>query len=296
MEAAKLTACKQPMPNNNNVLSGDAGQTMPLTVQFSNCDLPQFMQIAANFGSETYAYAVTPNVDHLIRFFDDVSFRELYRGAGFVLLDSRFLASVVRMACGVRLPACPGSDVTEQLFDRVIAPHDKLVVIGGSKEQAQILSTRYGLRGLRHFNPPMGFIHDPAAVEACLNFIENESPFRFCLLAVGCPQQELLARALKSRGRARGLALCVGASINFLTNGERRAPKWMQKASLEWLYRLMQNPTRMAKRYLVRGPRIFFMLPRMKFVLESPAGISPDVSSHAKPVGLRTIPVSAAGE
>jgi exopolysaccharide biosynthesis WecB/TagA/CpsF family protein len=236
-----------------------------MTVEFSDCDLQQFIAIAAEFGSEKYAYAVTPNVDHLIRFCEDATFRELYRSAGYVLLDSRFLATLLRIVAGLRLPTSPGSDVTQRLFDQVIQPADKVVVIGGSADQAELLARRYGLRGLRHLNPPMSFIHDPASVEACLEFIENESPFRFCLLAVGCPQQEILAKALQSRGRARGLALCVGASINFLTGIERRAPTWMQNLGCEWLYRLWQDPGRLAKRYLVRGPRIFLLLPRIHF-------------------------------
>lgn len=232
------------------------------------------MRIAADFGTDTYAYAVTPNVDHLIRFHDDPSFRELYETAGFVLLDSRFLAYLLRMTSGLRLPVCPGSDVTAGLFGGVIAPGDKLVVVGGTQQQAQILSAKYGLRELRHFNPPMGFIHDPVAVEACLRFIEEHSPFRFCLLAVGSPQQEVLAKALQTRGRARGLALCVGASINFLTGEERRAPAWMQRAGFEWLYRLLHSPGRMARRYLVRGPRIFLLLPRLKFDLRPRASLA----------------------
>jgi exopolysaccharide biosynthesis WecB/TagA/CpsF family protein len=266
-----------PMLNPDKSLTGVTDRAPPMTMRFSDCNLSKFMQIAADYGSETYGYAVTPNVDHLIRFCDDVSFRDLYRTAQFVLLDSRFLAYVLRLSAGLRLPTAPGSDVTAHLFDNVIQPDDKIVVVGGTEEQAKILRARYGLRGLRHLNPPMGFIHDPAEVEACLRFIEDESPFRFCLLAVGCPQQELLARALQIRGRARGLALCVGASINFLTGGERRAPKWIQRAGFEWLYRLLHDPGRLARRYLVRGPRIFFLLPRLKFELTPAVGITQEI-------------------
>lgn len=236
-------------------------------LRLSNYQLPEFVRIAADFGSDQYAYAVTPNVDHLIRYCEDASFRELYAGATFTLLDSRFLAMLLRITAGVRLPTCPGSDITAALFRDIIAPDDKLVVIGGTQAQAEILATKYGLRGMSHFNPPMGFINDKAAVESCLQFIEAHSPFRFCLLGVGCPQQEFLARALQTRGRARGLALCVGASINFLTGSERRAAPWIQHLGLEWLYRLVHNPARLAKRYLVRGPRIFLLLPRLKFLL-----------------------------
>ncbi len=276
MEASRLGYPCKPMVNTDKSLTCVTDHVLPMTVQFSDCDLSEFMKIAANFGCETYAYAVTPNVDHLIRFCDDASFRELYRTAGFVLLDSRFLAYLLRLVAGLRLPTCPGSDVTARLFGEVIKPDDKVVVIGGTEEQAELLSRQYGLRGLRHLNPPMGFINDPAAVEECLRFVENESPFRFCLLAVGCPQQEVLAKALQSRGRAHGLALCVGASINFLTGTERRAPKWMQQVGFEWLYRLLNDPGRLARRYLVRGPRIFFLLPRLKFQLRPAAQFVPE--------------------
>jgi UDP-N-acetyl-D-mannosaminuronic acid transferase (WecB/TagA/CpsF family) len=150
------------------------------------------------------AYAVTPNVDHLIRYHDDAAFRDLYRSARFVLLDSRFIALLLRLTTGARLPTCPGSDITARLFADIIRPDDKVVVIGSSAAQAEMLRQRHGLRGLRHFNPPMGFINDPQSVEATLRFIEEQSPFRFCLLAVGCPQQEILAKALQTRGKAKG--------------------------------------------------------------------------------------------
>jgi hypothetical protein len=84
---------------------------------------------------------------------------------------------------------------------------------------------------------------------------------------VGCPQQEILANKLRARGIARGLTLCIGASIDFLTNVERRAPHWMQNAGMEWAFRLIQRPRQLAKRYLVRGPRIFVLLKHIKFEL-----------------------------
>jgi exopolysaccharide biosynthesis WecB/TagA/CpsF family protein len=175
------------------------------------------------------------------------------------------------MTKGIELRVCTGSDLTANLFAAVIRPNDPIVLIGASPRQAQQLRARYGLQRLEHFDPAMGFINDPDAVETCLRFIEARSPFRFCVLAVGSPQQEMLARQLKARGVARGLALCVGASINFLTGDERRAPRWMQRCGAEWAYRLMQSPGRMAQRYLVRGPRVFGLLRRARIVVRPTA-------------------------
>ena len=229
--------------------------------------LNEFLKVAAAYGQDRFGYVVTPNVDHLIRYHEDATFRAHYRAAEYILMDSRFAARLMYLLKGVRLPVCTGSDLTAHLLSEVIQPNDRIVMIGGATEQAAQIATRYGLTNLRHLNPPMGFINDPAAVEACLQFVEQNGPFRFCFLAVGSPQQETVAQALRARGIARGLALCIGASLNFITGQEKRAPVWMQKMALEWLYRLAQNPKRLARRYLVRGPRIFAHLRRSRVVL-----------------------------
>lgn len=231
-----------------------------LTLRIDNYDMAKFTEAAANFGQDRYGYVVTPNADHIIRWHENVSFREYYATANYTLLDSRFLAYMLRAIDGIQLPVCTGSDLTANLFNNVIRPDDSLVLIGGSDTQAQQLCQIYGLRHLAHYNPPMGFYRDPEMMETCLQFIEAHSPFRFCFLAVGSPQQEALAHQLKMRGMARGLSLCIGASINFITGDERRAPMWMQYSGMEWLFRLLQAPKRMTRRYLVRGPRVFKLL------------------------------------
>lgn len=234
-------------------------------------DLQGFLGVAASFGQNRFGYVVTPNVDHLIRCHEDESYHSIYGQADYVLLDSRFAAYLLRITRGLRLPVCPGSDLFPELLKTLVKPSDDLVLIGGSGRQAAQLAKTYGLEKLQHFNPPMGFINDPIAVDRCVEFIESASPFRFCFLAVGSPQQERLAHILKLRGRARGLALCLGASLNFATGSERRAPLWMRHLALEWLYRLMQDPKRLAKRYFLRGPRFFGHLRKAHFLLRGPS-------------------------
>lgn len=235
-------------------------KNMALPYILDDYDLDAFQNVAKSFSPDRYGYVVTPNVDHLIRYHDDPSFRTRYAEADYVLLDSRFLSHVFRVSKRKRVSVCTGSDLTARLFDRVIQPDDTIVLIGATKEQARLLSERYRLKGLKHYNPPMNFVNDSAEVEKCVRFVESHSPFRFCFFAVGAPQQELLAQSLKARGKAKGLALCIGASVNFLTGGERRAPMWMQQIGFEWLFRLLNDPKRLAKRYLLRGPRVFSLL------------------------------------
>jgi exopolysaccharide biosynthesis WecB/TagA/CpsF family protein len=242
--------------------------------EIDDFDLAAFMSVAATFGESRYGYVVTPNVDHLIRFHEDASFRVHYRAADYVLMDSRFAARLVRLMKGVKLPVCTGSDLTLALLSHVVRPADRIVLVGGSDEQAADIAARYGLTNVRHCNPPMGFIKDPEAVEQCVKFIESSGPFRFCFLAVGSPQQEVIAQLLRVRGVARGMALCVGASLNFITGMEKGAPHWMQVLALEWLYRLARSPRRLAGRYLVRGPRIFAHLRRARIVLRKPGPVA----------------------
>ena len=251
-----------------------------LSCELDDYDVESFVATAKDFGQSRYGFVVTPNVDHLIRLHEDARFRELYAAARYVLLDSRFLAKIWHTVTGRRLPVCTGSDLTARLLADVAAVGDRIVVIGGNEQQMRDLEARYGFSNLVQLSPPMGFIRDPAAVEACLSFVEAHSPFRFCLLAVGAPQQEILAERLQARGVARGLALCVGASIDFVTGTQRRAPLWMQNAGLEWLFRLGQNPARLATRYLVRGPRVFGLLRKTEFVLRARSTASPAPAAH----------------
>jgi N-acetylglucosaminyldiphosphoundecaprenol N-acetyl-beta-D-mannosaminyltransferase len=230
-------------------------------------DVAEFAALAARFGYERYGYVVTPNVDQIIRYFDDREFRTLYAEAAYVLFDSRFLAHWLSLFRHQQVRVCPGSDLTPRVLAQARASHERIVLVGGTVAQAQRLAAEFNLSDLVHVQPPMGFIRSSEEVERCVRAIEAASPFRYCFLAVGSPQQEVVAHRLKSRGHARGLALCVGASINFLTGAERRAPRWMRRWGFEWLFRLVQSRGRLSRRYLVRGPRIFRLLRSLRIKL-----------------------------
>jgi exopolysaccharide biosynthesis WecB/TagA/CpsF family protein len=247
----------------------------PFDLAIDALDLTEFGRAAAGFGTEGFGYVVTPNVDHMVRLSEEASFRACYEHARFVLLDSRILARLLQWRFGMRLPVCPGSDAVAHLFSQVIQPQDRIVLVGSTAAQAAALRARFGLQDLRHVDLPMGFIRNPQAVADAIAQVEAHSPFRFCLLAVGCPQQEILALRLAQSGRARGLALCIGASVNFITGSERRAPAWVQQLHLEWLYRLLQSPRRLAHRYLVRGPRLFTRLGRFRISVRRPLPAGP---------------------
>jgi N-acetylglucosaminyldiphosphoundecaprenol N-acetyl-beta-D-mannosaminyltransferase len=216
--------------------------------------------LAARPSDAGFGYLVTPNADHLVRLAREPGrYGPLYRDATWRLLDSRVVARLARALGLDAPPIAPGSDLTARLFGEVIRASDRIAVLGGTQATAAAIRARYGLQHLLHHDPPMGFDTDPVAFEEALCFLEAAQA-RFMFLAVGSPRQEIVARSLMQRGRARGTALCVGASLLFLSGEERRAPRLLQRAGLEWSWRLAQSPRRLAKRYLVEDPVLLALL------------------------------------
>lgn len=219
--------------------------------------------VARARSNQPLAYVVTPNVDHLVRLDRNEPFRELYRGAWLNLCDSRILELLARFS-GLSLPAAPGADIVELLFEGYIEPQETIVVIGGTAEIIASLRRRYGLHDIRWFDAPHGLRTNAAARAACADFIAaNPAPFIF--LAVGSPQQELIAHEAARLGSGTGVAICCGASLDFLSGATARAPRWMRRARLEWLHRLGSEPARMWRRYLIDGPRILTLWGKWRF-------------------------------
>lgn len=212
--------------------------------------------LAARDAASPYAYVVTPNVDHMVRLTEaPAAVREAYDRADLCLCDSRVLGRLGRWA-GVELGLVPGSDLSAELFARLLRPGDGVCLIGGREGDAGRLAALYPGLAITQHVPPMGLRGDPVARAAAVD-AAVASGARITLFAVGSPQQELLAREMAERPDARGTALCIGASVEFLLGTQRRAPRAMQRAGMEWAWRLLTDPRRLAKRYLVEGPAIF---------------------------------------
>ncbi|WP_043361575.1 WecB/TagA/CpsF family glycosyltransferase [Belnapia sp. F-4-1] len=232
-----------------------------LELDFADLPLQGVLALLAERPAEApFGYVVTPNADHLVRVARDPALRPLYDAAMLRLLDSRVVARLAGVM-GLAAPAVvPGSDLTAALMDALPAD-EPVTVLGLAPAALERLAARTGLRRIAHHNPPMGFDRDPAQFEAAVRFIEDH-PARYSFLAVGSPRQERVAQAVAERGKGRGVGLCIGASLLFLTGEERRAPLAVQRAGMEWAWRLMQDPKRLARRYLVDSPAIIALLRR----------------------------------
>ena len=213
--------------------------------------------LLATVGSAQFQYVVTPNVDHVVTITRSESgsdIRQAYDEADFMVCDSRILSRMCKHSA-IDLEPVPGSDITRELLARL--PHGKTIsVIGGKPDSQERLRAMYPQFEWAFMTPPMGVRHSVEHQEAICDFVAAAGS-DVTFVAIGAPQSEIVCRKLKARGDGRGLALCIGASLEFITGEKRRAPKWVQKAHGEWLFRLLCEPHRLAHRYLVKGPKIF---------------------------------------
>lgn len=225
--------------------------------------LPRIRAVGAG---TPYQFLVTPNVDHIVRLHRLASeipeLATAYREADFCICDSRVLALLARWK-GVELPVLPGSDLTERLLADVASAGDKIAIVGADPAALKALKSRFPQLNFVQHCPPMGLMANPAARSAASRFIANEGA-RYTLICVGAPQQELIAAEAATLPEARGLALCVGAALDFLTDRQKRAPRLAQRLGLEWAHRLLTNPRRLWRRYLVEGPAIFVLAYRWR--------------------------------
>ena len=213
-------------------------------------------QIAAHtLESDRFWYVVTPNVDHMVRLSRQPDLRSLYDGAGMILNDSRILELLAKWD-KLDLPASPGADVVQALFEREIDPEEPVVVVGCTASEITALKAKFGLSDVRWHDAPMGLRKNPEAIRKAAEFMATNKA-RFHFICVDSPQQEMVATAARELGTVTGVGICCGASLDFLTGKSRRAPEWMRRARLEWLHRLTNEPQRMAKRYIIDGPKIF---------------------------------------
>jgi exopolysaccharide biosynthesis WecB/TagA/CpsF family protein len=231
-----------------------------LGIDFADLDAPAAAALIAGRSPDApFRYVVTPNADHLVRLARHPELSTVYEGAWLRLLDSRVVARAARLL-GRKAPrVAPGSDLVTLLLTEHLLPGEPVTIIGLRPAWLPALVRGCGLGEAAHYNTPVGFEHDAVALRATVAFVLAH-PARFICLAVGSPRQEILAAVIAATGQARGVGLCVGASLDFLSGAKARAPRWMQRGGLEWLHRLASDPRRLTRRYLLEDPAVFALL------------------------------------
>ncbi len=200
-------------------------------------------------------FVVTPNIDHVCLAEENLDLRDAYREASLSLADGMPLIWLSRLMKTPLPEKISGSDLVEPLISRAAQKGWRVALLGGApgvgEAAGKKLCERHpGLRLVATLSPPLGFEKEPAQNAALLQQVRDAKP-DVLLVALGCPKQELWMHQ-NAVHYAPALAFGIGATLDFIAGRVRRAPGWMSRSGLEWLYRLAQEPRRMAGRYLVR--------------------------------------------
>lgn len=201
------------------------------------------------------AIVVTPNVDHLVLCRKNPAFRRTYDRADLVLADGMPIVQLSRL---LRLPVrskVSGSDLVEPLLQAAAAAGVKVFILGTTEEIADeaIAKLRHDIVGIDIVGRASPWFHpETNTAEAAAAFEQiAASGAELVLVAFGSPKEgQLLDHFWDTMPPACFLA--CGASIDFIANRVQRAPEWMSRIGLEWLFRLYKEPKRLWKRYLVQ--------------------------------------------
>jgi len=201
-------------------------------------------------------WVVTINLDHHRRALRDPAYAALCERASLRVADGMLTVFASRLQATPLPGRVAGSDLVPALARAAARCGRSLYLLGGAPGAAEsareVLQARNpGLRIAGVGCPEPGFEQDAAEVERIARALEDAAP-DVVLVALGSPKQELLIHRLRER-LPRAWWLGVGITLSFLSGDVRRAPLWMQAIGLEWLHRLIQEPRRLARRYLVEG-------------------------------------------
>jgi len=200
------------------------------------------------------AYAVTVNVDHVVRLSKQPELAPIYRSADLVLADGMPIVWASQWL-GRRLPErVAGSDLFPALCERAASANLSVFLLGGSPgaadHSARILRIRHPkLRLSGTYCPAVGFERDDVECSRIANAVHKAAP-DILFVGLGSPKQERWIVRYKDVCGVK-LSIGVGISFSFFTGDVPRAPNWMHRLSLEWLHRLVQEPSRLWKRYLI---------------------------------------------
>ncbi len=206
-------------------------------------------------------YVCLANVHMVMEAHDSPEYRRAVSGASLVVPDGRPIAWALGMSGIKGVAQVAGFDLTLAVLAAAAGEGVPVGFYGSAPEVLDALvdavSRRFpGLRVAYAYSPPFRPLSPEEDGRAAAAI--NSSGARILFVSLGCPRQERWMA--EHQGRVGAVMLGVGAAFDFIAGSKRRAPRWMRTAGLEWLFRLINEPRRLWRRYLVHNPRFAALL------------------------------------
>ena len=208
-------------------------------------------------------YICVSNVHTTVMSYENEEYRKIQNGAAMALPDGAPLSSYSRRKGYKQAQRVTGPDLMLELFAISKEKGYRHYFYGATEETLQsmkeVLERDYpGIQIVGMYAPPFRVLtpQEDAQIVAKI----NEARPDFIWIGLGAPKQE--EWMYQHMGQLQGVLIGVGAGFDYLAGYIKRAPRWMQRMSLEWLYRLLQDPKRLWRRYFTSNVK-FICLTRM---------------------------------
>lgn len=193
----------------------------------------------------------TLNLDHVVKLQRSPDFSRAYRQHDLIVADGNPIVWLSRLA-GRPVSLVPGSELIDPLAEVAAQEGVPIALVGATDETladaATALSAKHSeLRVAARLAPGRNF--DPYGIEAdSLMEALRRSGAKLAFLALGAPRQEIFAARCREELPGVGL-VSIGAGLDFIAGSQHRAPAWVRDLALEWVWRMLLNPRRLAGRY-----------------------------------------------
>ena len=230
-------------------------------------------------------YVVTPNVDHAVILRENAGLQAAYRDSHLVLADGFPIVMASKLLNQPVPERVAGSELVPRLFNFFNSYGElKVFLLGAAEGVAEVAAKNMlkqwpKVQTVGVYSPPMGFENDKVECAKILTRIEACKP-DVVVVGLGAPKQELWVHRHHKLIPAT-VALCVGATIDFLAGEKKRAPLWMQQYNLEWAHRMLSEPQRLVKRY-AKDAWVFPQLVARQWVADARTAVAQEQESQSQ--------------
>lgn len=212
-----------------------------------------------NFDKLRGDYICVSNVYTTVTSYEDDEYRAVQNGGILAIPDGGPLSTEGRKRGAKKMSRTTGPSYMGEIL-KISAEHDWKHYFYGSTEETlsklriELEKSYPGLSIVGMYSPPFRPMTEEENEEILVAM--NTVPFDFLWVGLGAPKQEKWMA--DHQGMVNGLMVGVGAAFDYYAGNIKRAPGWMQKSNLEWLYRLIQDPKRLMKRYALTNMKFIW--------------------------------------
>lgn len=239
-----------------------------LNTYVNNVDMDEAVAaIEQRIASGEKSYTVAVNVDVVVKLEEDKYLKQIADEADLTFVDGKPLVWISHWHKHPVKAKISGSDLIPILCARAEEKGYSIFILGGAdgiaeKARVNLEKKHHDIKIVGTYAPPFGFEKDEAELGKINNMISAAHP-DILVVCFGCPKQEKWIYENYQKYDVK-VSICAGATVDFLAGNVKRAPKWVADHGFEWLWRCIQDPGRLFKRYFINDMAIFGLVRKYK--------------------------------